>query len=255
VTDRVRIAFVLATGTAVVALGLAAEWVAYGPHGYLVNRVDATYPWVLDLVTGYVFLGSGLIATLRKPSSLVGPLFILAAAAWFASTLIEPPRYVGTAVTPSVVFLYRGFLAHAILAFPTGRPADRVEWSAIVIAYGASLFAPLGYGALTDTALVGLLVAVAWRGARHARGSARPARREAFHAAVLLALATAIVTAARALDVGGPPAEALAIGFHVALMAVVIRLSLRLIGSTRPELTDLVVELGAGARATMRSER
>ena len=121
-SGRIRVAFVLAAAAAVAILGLVAEWAAYGPDGYAVPRSDATYPPFLDLATGYAVLASGLVGALRRPASLVGPLFILTAAAWFAGTLLEPSRYVGTAMTPSLVFLYRGFLAHAVPDVPYRTP-------------------------------------------------------------------------------------------------------------------------------------
>ena len=109
----------------------------------LVSR-DQTYLWILDLVTGLVLLACGALGTQRRPGSLVGPLFF-ASSPGSPGPLWSPPRFIGTAIAPSVVFLYRGFLAHVIVTFPTGRPADRLEWLAVGIGYATSLLAPLWY--------------------------------------------------------------------------------------------------------------
>jgi signal transduction histidine kinase len=231
-----------------------AEWQAYGPDGYASRGVQPWYPWILDLVTGATFVIAGAVAALRRPASLVGPLLMLTALAWFAATLVEPSRFVGTELAPSLVFLYRGFLAHAILAFPSGRPADRIEWIAIGVAYSTSLFAPLWYQPLIGIVLVALLVGVCWRGYRRAPAWARPARRDALIIAVIAAITVLALTAGRRMDLAYPLDDALTIGFRVVLMGIALALTSSLLGSKRSGLTDLVVELGESSRSGLGDE-
>lgn len=238
----------------IVVLGAAAEWAAYGPAGSAGPQLDATYPWILDLLTGYVFLAAGVAVGVRRPHSLIGPLFVLTAVAWFLGTLVEPSRFVGTELAPSVVFLYRGPLIHAIVTFPTGRPADRVEWTAVLVGYGCSLAAPLWYHPVTGLVLLGLLVAVTLRGYRRAVERNRPARREALGAAALLATTVGVITVGLAIDPPYPFRDVMDIAFYLVLMAIALRLALRLVRSDRPDLTDAVVELVGGSTASLGAE-
>jgi hypothetical protein len=197
VNVEVRRAAILGGAGVVVLVGLLAEWQAYGPDGYASRGSQPWYPWILDLVTGAVFVSAGAVAALRRPASLVGPLLMLTALAWFAATLVQPSRFVGTELAPSLVFLYRGFLAHAILTFPSGRPADRVEGIAVGVAYASSLLAPLWYQPLVGVALIALLVGVCSRGYRRAPAWSRPARRDALTLAVVAAATVIFLTVGR----------------------------------------------------------
>jgi signal transduction histidine kinase len=252
--SRLMSAVLILLAPGILVLGAVAEWVAYGPGGYVRPQLDATYPWMLDLLTGYVFLGAGVAGGIRRPNSLIGPLFVLTASAWFIGTLVEPARFVGTELAPSVVFLYRGPLIHAVVTFPTGRPADRVEWIAVLVGYGSSLVAPLWFHPVTGLVLVGLLVAVTLRGYRRAAERTRPARREAVGAAALLATTVGVITAGLAIDPPYPFGDAMTIAFHLVLMAIALRLALRLVRSDRPDLTDAVVELAGGSTASLSAE-
>jgi signal transduction histidine kinase len=245
---------ILGGACAVVLIGLFAEWEAYGPDGYASRGAQPWYPWILDLVTGATFVIAGAVAALRRPGSLVGPLLLLTALAWFAATLVEPSRFVSTELAPSLVFLYRGFLAHAILAFPSGRPTDRVEWIAVGVAYASSLLAPLWSQPLMGIALVGLLVGVTWRGYRRAPAWSRAARRDALTIAVVAAASVVASTAGHRLDLAYPLDDALTIALHLALMGIALGLASSLLRSERTELTDLVVELGESSRSGLGDE-
>ena len=172
-----RRATALVVFLAVLLLGLVAEWVAYGSHGYAARGVDTTHLWVVDLATGVVFLVSGLVAATRRPASRVGPLLVLTAIAWFAGTLQEPRLDAGTALLPSLLFLYRGPLAHLVMTFPSGRASDGVERLAVLVGYSVALLAPPWLGATSSIALVALFAAVAGRGYLISRGPSRRARR------------------------------------------------------------------------------
>ncbi len=251
---RPRVWAVLVVAAGVVALGLVSELAAYGPDGYVPAWLRTTYGPLLDLVTGYVFLAAGAMVTLRRPTSLVGPLFVLTAAAWFLGTLIEPSRFIGTQLAPSVVFLYRGPLLHAIVTFPTGRPAGLIEWVAVIGGYAAALVAPLWFDPIVSLVLLGLVTGVAFRAYRHASERARPARREALAMALLLWGTGAVIAAGGATDLPYPFDDAMRTAFHLALMTVPLRLTQRLLRSDRTELTDRVVELAGGSTASLSGE-
>src|SRR5215813_1940472 len=108
-------------------LGLSAEWLARsGGQGLFAAGAD--------LAVGWTLIGCGLIDSSRRPGSRVGLLLTLTGFAWFLGTLadsrIEPVAALGTAL----LFLHRGPLCHAIVGYPAGRPAGRLDTFAVVVA-------------------------------------------------------------------------------------------------------------------------
>jgi hypothetical protein len=252
-SERVARVGAFATLLGVGAFGLVAEWLAHGPLGYDPAETDAMPVWAIDLATGWLFLGCGVLAWLRRPASLVGPLLALTAFAWFLGTAAEPALYVGTTLAPSLVFLYRGPLYHLILTFPTGRTSDRVDILVIVIGYATCLLAPVWLAFESVVALSALLAATAYRSYRRAHGPARRDKRLAVASAVALGVAQALAPLVEAAGLGYPLSEAAFLVFHVILGGVALGLTIGLIRRSRSDLTDIVVELGQG-RSTMRNE-
>ena len=76
---------------------------------------------------GFAYLLTGTIALQRRPGSLVGPLMVATAFAWFAGSLATSgrPLLFTIGVLFSSVFL--ALLAQATIAFPTGRPQNREQ--------------------------------------------------------------------------------------------------------------------------------
>jgi signal transduction histidine kinase len=235
-------------------LGLVAEWAEYGRLEYAVGETNPITVWLADLVTGFVFVASGALAARRRPDSLVGPLLMLAAGSWFMATLIEEPRFGGTTLQSAHIFLYRGFLAHAIVTFPSGRPSDRVEWAAVLVGYATAVVAPLWRDPAISVVLAMLLAGVAWRSFRHARGVLRQARRVAATAATALALTIVVTNIGRWLGLGYPLDDVITVGFYAVLVLVAVGLTVELTHSPGDELTDIVVDIGGSSTTTLTSE-
>ena len=142
------------------ALAVAAESAASGFE-------DASH-WLPDLVTGAALLGGGIFAAQRRPELAAGPLLALSGAAWFAG-----------GVWGGALFLHRGPLVHAMLAFPSWRPARRIDGVAIAIGYATAFLVPVGESARATVALGAALALVAATGLRRPRTphgeSGRPA--------------------------------------------------------------------------------
>lgn len=244
----------IAAVAAIGVLGLLAEWVAYGPDGYASVHPGSAYPWILDLTVGYIFLACGSLAALRRPDSLVGLLFLMTSMAWFSATLVEPSRFVGTAMEPSLVFGYRAFLAQAIVTFPSGRPSGLFEWSVVLAAYVTSLIAPLWYGGPVGVVLILLLAVATWRSYRRARGWERPARREALRVASLMAATVMVLTLGWSVGLPYPLSDAMSIVFHLVMILIPARLTYALLRSTRLSVSDLELDLDEAGPPTLTGE-
>jgi signal transduction histidine kinase len=117
-------------------------------------------PWVAALfVAGaWAYAGAGVIAWLRRPGSLMGPLMTGASFVWLAAglynTTIPALEAVGLIFATVVIAL----VIHLLLAFPSGRLRTRAARWTVVAAYVVSLvgqvplylFAPAGPLAVAD---------------------------------------------------------------------------------------------------------
>ena len=77
--------------------------------------------------TGLAFIGSGLVARRRRPRNRTGLLLILVGFAWFLAAL--PSSDNSLLFTAGLVStgLFIGFLAHLLLAFPSGKLGSQVD--------------------------------------------------------------------------------------------------------------------------------
>ena len=103
-------------------VGLVATWVAYGPRGRRqTGGRDPARLWVADLVTGWIVQTAGLIAWWRMPSSRIGPLLVASGVAWFIGNgAVSNLAWIAEA-SERLRFLYRAFVIHALVTYPTGR--------------------------------------------------------------------------------------------------------------------------------------
>ena len=108
---------------AAVAVGVAAEWVAFG-------WADAR-DWLPDLAVGWTFIACGLVAWSRRPESRTGVLLTVTGFAWFVGNFVGP-----------LVYLYRGPLFHCVLAYPNGRLRSRAARVAVAVGYAVALVPP-----------------------------------------------------------------------------------------------------------------
>src|SRR5919198_2935065 len=97
---------------AVAAAGLAVA-VAAEAATYLAKEPGLA---AADASVGLAFLGLGLVAWLRRPSSRSGLLMVATGFAWFAGSLVS-----------AALFLHRGPLVHLLIGYPRGRLRSRLE--------------------------------------------------------------------------------------------------------------------------------
>jgi signal transduction histidine kinase len=89
----------------------------------------------LIVVLGLVFVGSGLIALVRRPDNRIGGLMALVGFLWFLSALAEANHGAVFTLGLALMFLVYPAFAHLFLAFPTGRLDSRLARAVVVLAY------------------------------------------------------------------------------------------------------------------------
>jgi signal transduction histidine kinase len=208
-------------------MGVAAESNSYGWS-------DARH-WVPDLVTGWTLIACGLIARRRT-----GLLLAATGFSWFAGNFMS-----------SALVLHRGPLTQLVLTYPNGAPGQlpAIAFAYVVVLVTANWWGDAGTIAIAVTLIVGA-------GRRYLRSVGRPRReaRYAWRAAVLLAAVLALVAAVNmSLDTAGARDAAL-LAYEVALCAVAIYLASGAVRRPweRPDVTDLVVDLGETRSGTVR---
>jgi signal transduction histidine kinase len=119
---RPRPRYQILVAAAAVAVGIV-TFVALRTGAAQVTLVSS----VLEVVTGWSFVGAGLIVLARRPGSRSGVLMIGIGFAWFARELTT----IETSATWTIGELFTGFewllLAHLLATFPTGRVDTRFE--------------------------------------------------------------------------------------------------------------------------------
>ena len=220
---------------AAVAVGVTAEWVAFGWG-------DAG-TWLPDLAVGWTFIACGLVASSRPADSRTGVLLTLTGFAWFAGNFAGP-----------LVYLYRGPLVHCVLAYPSGRIRSRVAGVAVAVGYIAALVPAVGRSEIATIALAALLVAIALRGYFVSVGRERRTRVLTVRAATAVALVLGAAAAARLAFPAGDANDAVLLGYEIALVALAVGLLAELVRAPweSAPVTDLVVELGGVSSGTLR---
>jgi signal transduction histidine kinase len=230
-----------------VALGLFAEWASLrrGPFEPAASSSDVRLAAV-DFVVGVVLVGCGVLAWDRRSDSWIGPLLAAAGFSWFLGTFGDSgwPGFSGFGSL--FVTLHRGPLAHAVLAYPTGRVTRWVERTAIAGLYVLSAVAVAANTAAGTLVTAGLVLAVAaFRYVRSA-GPERRARLVAAAAATAFFAVLVVAAGERLAGAGAGVDRAVlwAYDIVVVLIAVGLVLDLLLRRWTQATVTGLVVDLG-----------
>src|SRR5918993_863263 len=159
----------LAVAAAGLAVAVAAESAIYLPEEPGLAVADAS--------VGLAFIGLGLVAWQRRPSSRSGLLMVATGFVWFAGS------FAGAAL-----FLHRGPLVHLLVGYPRGRLRSRLEQAVVGAAYVDAAVYSLARQDLATIALSLLVVATALVGYLPAGGPERRARAAALVAASAVAL-------------------------------------------------------------------
>jgi hypothetical protein len=213
--------------------GVAAESVAYDGQPALT---------VADAVAGFALIALGLVIWARRSQSGVGPIMAASGFAWFLGT------FGGWAL-----YLHRGFLAHLVLSYPSGRLRSRLELGSVAAAYAYAAIYPI---ARSDYATIGFavgLVAVAAYRYAVANGTERRARLSALAAALafgsVLALGAATQVANADID------RTVLWAYYLVVLLIALGLAADLLRGrwAQATVTGLVVDLGEpGSAGTLR---
>ncbi|HEU4396790.1 MAG TPA: hypothetical protein VFU54_02985, partial [Actinomycetota bacterium] len=215
----------VAVAAAGVAVAVAAESASYLPEEPGLAAADAA--------VGLAFIGLGVVAWERRPSSRSGLLMAATGFAWFAGSFAD-----------AALFLHRGPLVHLLVGYPRGRLRSRLEQVVVAAAYVDATVYPLARHDGVTIALSLLVVVTALVGYLGASGPERRARAAALVAASAVALALGLGAIGRVVD-----ADADASGLWVyqgVLVLVAISLFTDLLWGrwTQAAITGLVVDLG-----------
>ena len=217
--------------------------------------------WVPDLLAGLAILMAGVAGWTGRPASRVGPLLVLAAICWFAGNLTEPvlraawPNSLASAaLAEALVASHRAPFAHALLGYPSGRLATRVERVAVAIAYATVVVASVWRFEPAALIVSTLVASVVFASYRRAFGQQRRSKLLAFRlaSAVAAALATGVVL--RSVLPPGLGAEPALLVYELALSGSAVLLAAGLARSASGEaaVADIVVDLGEDRSGTLR---
>jgi signal transduction histidine kinase len=215
----------LAVAAAGLTVTVAAESVSYLPEEPGLAAADA--------IVGLAFVGLGVVAWQRRPSSRSGLLMAATGFAWFAGS------FAGGAL-----FLHRGPLAQLLVGYPRGRLRSRLEQVVVAAAYVDAVVYPLARQALATVALSLLLVVTALVRFLGAGGPERRARAAALVAAAAVALVLGLGAIGRLLEAGAAAAWLWAYQAMLVLVAVGLFADLLWGRWTQAAITGLVVDLG-----------
>jgi signal transduction histidine kinase len=237
-----RLALLLAVGG--VTFGLASELVGFD--------IDEPVRWIPDLVTGWVLIGCGLVAWDRRGESATGPLLAATGFAWFLGNFAAVGGFVGW-VGQQGLYLHRGPLFHAVIAYPTGRSSSQIARGAVVLFYGVSVVPAIWSNEASTIVLAVLFLAVTGLGYARSVGPDRRARLVSLEACAGL---TAVIAASAVtrLTVPNPEVGTVALlAYELTLCAAAAWLTAGLVAAP-VAVTDLVVDLGEARSSDLRAE-
>ncbi len=100
---------------------------------------------VLIVVLGLVFVGSGLIALIRRPDNRIGGLMVMVGFLWFVGSLAESNQAAVFTLGVALALLVYPAFAHLFLAYPSGRLEDPVARAVVLLAYADVVLVQLGF--------------------------------------------------------------------------------------------------------------
>jgi signal transduction histidine kinase len=229
------------------ALGLAAEWVAYG--------WDEPLQWMPDLAVGWVFIGFGLTAHTLRPHNNTGALMAATGFSWFLGNFAGVDSAVVASLATNATYLHRGFLVHLLVAYPIGRLAGRPDRVAVATGYATALISPVWRSDVLTIILATLLILERLYAYRRSAGRTRRARL----LSVRLSLVTSSVlvgTAVAGMVDGSAAGRPALMTYQGALVFVGGALFFWLCTAAweQIDVADLVVELGERDAGTLRAE-
>ncbi len=99
----------------------------------------------LIVILGLVFVGSGLVALIRRPDNRIGGLMVMVGFLWFIGSLAESNEAAVFTLGVALALLVYPAFAHLFLAYPTGRLEDRLSRTVVLLAYIDVTLVQLGF--------------------------------------------------------------------------------------------------------------
>jgi signal transduction histidine kinase len=228
----------LAAWPTALVVGLGAEWLARSGQGLAAA--------VADLAVGWTLIACGLLGWGRRPQSRVGPLIALTGFTWFLGTLAESRIGFVAVLGSALLFLHRGPLCHAIIGYPSGRPAGRLGTIVVVAAYAYAAVIPLARSDVVTIVVALAVLAAAIGGYALAAGPDRRARATAVAAAAAVAVPLVGGSIWRLLGAGSGAEHPVLWGYEAVLVLIAIDFLADLSRGqwAQAAVTKLVVDLG-----------
>ena len=227
-----------------VALGLAAEWVAYG--------FGAPLDWAPDLATGWTLLACGLVAWSRRPSSECGVLLVATGILWFLPNFETAGAAWLAWVAGHALYLHRGPLVPLLVTHPGRRPRGRLEAVAVATGYAAAVVPGIWEREGVSIVLAAALATVVVYRGQRAWGRERRERGVAALAAAAFSVVVALAAVVR-LAVPDVPQERTLLAYEFTLIGIAVAFVLSVLREpAEAAVTDLVVELSETRSGTHR---
>lgn len=228
------------------ALGIAAEWLAFG--------WGDPGDWLPDLAVGWTLIACGLLAWSRRPASRTGALLAASGFAWFAASFTTTGLTAIDEVSGQALYLHRGPLIHLVLSYPTGRLSRGLDRAAVALAYAVAVIPSIWGDEAATIALASVFVVAAALGHARAVGRERPRRLAALAATTVLGAVLAGIAAVRLVFPTPEVTEATLLVYEAALCVLAVGLLTALVHEpwARRRVTDLVVDLGEARSGTLR---
>ena len=210
---------------AALALGVGAELLTYD-SGELGTAIG-------DLATGWILVGCGIVAWERRPNSRVGVLLAAAGFAWFLGSLWT-----------AALYLHRGPLFHALLGYPSGRPARGSAVAVVAIVYCSAAIEPLGRSPVATLVICALVASQTLVSHFAELGPRRRARAVGTAGTLVLAFTLALGAVQRLA--GWDADRATLWAYEIVASGVALALTVDLVRArwSQGSVTGLVIDLG-----------
>jgi signal transduction histidine kinase len=188
----------------------------------------------------------------RQPSG-TGMLLIGAGLAWFLGNYAAVDSPLVAWLAAHAVYLHRGVLIHAVLAFPGWRPPTVASRAAVAIGYASSLIIPVARNPVAVLFVSAMVIMAAWWDLHVATGPSRRIQVIVLRAAVWLGLTLSSAALAPLVLPWPGAGRAILLTYDAALIALAVGLLVALIIASweRTGVTDLVVELATDRAGTI----
>ncbi|HVF79100.1 MAG TPA: ATP-binding protein [Solirubrobacteraceae bacterium] len=217
-------------------LGIASVQASYEP--------GETGAAIADLGVGWVLMGCGLVAWVRRRESRAGLLMAAVGAAWLLGSLLSPALY-----------LHRGPLVHLLLSYPSGRLTGRRDHVVVIVVYLVAAIEPLARSPVVTLAVCATVAVTAVGGYLRETGARRRMRAAPAAGATAVALVLALGSIGRLA--GWDSAGITLVAYEIVLATVAAALLTDLLRGRWSEgaVTGLVVELGEASQPVTLRER